>query len=87
MVEHRSSEKGSGSPLRHSTPWGADAVNDADVQKYAHDMNFPCSRQELLRHVRSKGAPQKVLDFIGQFHSDQFESAEDLSREADRVKH
>ena len=87
MVQHRGQEKRTANAVRAAPQPGEGKVNDAEVQKYVEDLEFPCTRQELLNHVRGKGAPQKVLDFIGQFKSDEYGSRMDLSRDADRVKH
>lgn len=50
------------------------AVNPIQVQKYLSDVDYPCSRDELVATAEREGAGQGVLDTLRSLPADRFDS-------------
>ncbi|EHR51430.1 Protein of unknown function (DUF2795) [Saccharomonospora marina XMU15] len=40
------------------------APNPIQMQKYLSGVDYPCTREQLVEHARSKGADEEVLEHL-----------------------
>jgi len=52
----------------------------AELEKYLKGLNYPASKDDLLRKARENGAPSEVIDMINSLSESQFNSPIDVSR-------
>jgi hypothetical protein len=52
----------------------------AELEKYLKGIDFPASKDDLLKKARDNGAPQEVLDMINGFTESRFNSPIDVSK-------
>lgn len=52
----------------------------AELEKYLKGINFPASRDDLLKKAQSNGAPDDVIDMINGLTGDNFNSPIDVSK-------
>lgn len=56
-------------------------ANDAmgsGISDQLKDINFPCSKDELLSQLEKKGVPSQVLDKVRDANTSQFDSVDDV---------
>ncbi len=49
-------------------------MSPATIQGYLTECDFPVDKEELLNHLREKGADQGAIERLESFEADQFES-------------
>lgn len=54
-----------------------DAMNSG-IGSQLKDINFPCSKDELLAQLEQKGVPSQVLDRVRDADTSQFNSASEV---------
>lgn len=54
-------------------------VNPVQAQKFLKGVDYPASKDELIRHAREQGADQRVIDALQQAKMDRFNSPNDVS--------
>lgn len=52
----------------------------AELEKYLKGVNFPASRQDLIKKAKANGAPEEVIDMINDLSEDNFNSPIDVSK-------
>jgi hypothetical protein len=52
----------------------------AELEKYLRGIDFPASKDDLLKKARDNGAPQEVIDMINGLHETRFNSPIDVSK-------
>lgn len=52
------------------------------VDSQLKDINFPASKDEVLRQLEQKGVPSQVLDKVRNTDTSQFDSVDDLKSKA-----
>lgn len=58
-----------------------DAMNSS-VADQLKDIDFPCSKDELLSQLEKKGVPSQVIDKIRSVDTSQFDSVDDVKKKA-----
>jgi hypothetical protein len=56
------------------------AVNPIQLQKYLKGVNYPVSKDELIKQAEQNGADQNVLDTLKQLPDKQFEGPSGVSK-------
>lgn len=72
-------DDGSDTPIRNRTE------NMASVDEFIHDIDFPCSKADLLEYASGNGAPDEIMDILQRFPDKQYASTADLARGAGAV--
>lgn len=62
-----------------------DTVNPVQVQKFLKDVDYPCSKGELLRAAEDQGADEKVMDTLRRIPMDNFNSPNDIAEGIGRI--
>ena len=60
-----------------------DKANDlmgSGIGSQLKDINFPASKDEVLRQLEQKGVPSQVLDKVRNADTSQFDSVDDLKK-------
>lgn len=52
----------------------------AELEKYLKGVEFPASRQDLIKKAKANGAPEEVIDMINDLSEDNFNSPIDVSK-------
>lgn len=52
--------------------------DSAGLQDQLKDINFPASKDEVLRQLEQKGVPSQVIDRVRDADTSQFDSAEEV---------
>jgi hypothetical protein len=52
----------------------------AELEKYLKGIDFPASKEDLLKRARENGAPTEVIDMINALTEDRFNSPIDVSK-------
>ncbi len=61
-------------------------VNPVQIQKYLGGIDYPCSKQDLLKTAKSKGADQNVMDVINRLPDKQYQKPTDVTKEIGKVE-
>jgi hypothetical protein len=73
----KSSEGGRGAPEKASP---------AAVERYLKGINFPASKQDLIKHAKQNNAPEDVIHVLNQFEDKEYHSVIDISKEVGRIE-
>lgn len=60
-----------------------DKANDlmgSGIGAHLKDINFPASKDEVLRQLEQKGVPSQILDRVRNVDTSQFDSIDDLKK-------
>lgn len=52
-----------------------------EIQKYLAGMDYPASKDTLVRHAREKGANQELLDALDRIPDREYEGPSGVSKE------
>jgi Protein of unknown function (DUF2795) len=55
-------------------------VNPIQVQKFLGGMNYPANKDEIVKHAKSKGADEKIMQTLEQLPEENFETPADVSK-------
>jgi hypothetical protein len=55
-------------------------VNPIQVQKYLKGVDYPVSKQDLVRRAQEEGADQDVLSTLKKIPGDRFQTPADISQ-------
>lgn len=56
-----------------------DAMNSG-IADQLKDIDFPCSKDELLSQLEKKGVPSQILDKVRNVNTSQFDSVDDVKQ-------
>lgn len=56
----------------------ANDVMGSGIADQLKDINFPCSKDELLSQLEQKGVPSQILDKVRSVDTSQFDSVDDV---------
>lgn len=62
-----------------------DTVNPVQVQKFLKDVDYPCSKGDLLRAAEDQGADERVMDTLRRIPMDSFNSPNDVAEGIGRI--
>jgi hypothetical protein len=55
-------------------------VNPIQVQKFLGGMNYPANKDEIVKHAKSKGADDKIMQTLEQLPEESFQTPADVSK-------
>jgi hypothetical protein len=55
-----------------------DLMGSGRLDSQLKDINFPASKDEVLRQLEQKGVPSQILDRVRDVDTSQFDSVDDL---------
>jgi Protein of unknown function (DUF2795) len=56
-------------------------ANPVEIQKNLKGMDYPASKQELIKHAKKQGADQTILSLLNQLPDDEeFDSPTDVNK-------
>jgi|GEM_PF-4364587 len=58
----------------------ANDVMGSGIGDQLKDINFPCSKDELLSQLEQKGVPSQILDRVRSVDTSQFDSVDDVKK-------
>lgn len=58
----------------------------AELEKYLKGIDFPASKEDLLKKARDNNAPSEVIDMINALTEDRFNSPIDVSKAFGEVR-
>ena len=61
-------------------------VNPVQLQKYLGGIDYPVSKDDLLRHAEQNGADEEVRQTLQDLPADRFNSPNDVSEAAGKVE-
>ncbi|OGF23348.1 hypothetical protein A2Y83_01375 [Candidatus Falkowbacteria bacterium RBG_13_39_14] len=56
------------------------AVNPAQIQKFLGGMNYPASKDDLIKHAKEKGADENVISSLQALPEREYGSAAEVSK-------
>jgi hypothetical protein len=61
------------------------AVNPVQLQKYLGGLDYPVSREDLVRRAQEQGADTEVLQTLRSLPTDEFNSPNDVSEAVGKI--
>ncbi|MFJ8819724.1 DUF2795 domain-containing protein [Amycolatopsis thermoflava] len=61
------------------------APNPIQMQKFLSGVDYPCTRDKLVDHAQSQGAPEDVLDHLRQLPDREYDGPNAVSAEFTRT--
>ena len=61
------------------------AANPIQVQKFLGGMNYPANKDEIVKHAKSKGADDKIMETLEQLPEESFETPADVSKAIGKI--
>jgi hypothetical protein len=61
-------------------------VNPIQVQKFLGGMHYPAKKDEIVKHAKSKGADDNVMDTLEELPDDNFETPADVSKAIGQIE-
>jgi hypothetical protein len=61
------------------------AVNPIQVQKFLGGMNYPANKDEIVKHAKSKGADDNIMETLEQLPEESFETPADVSKAIGKI--
>lgn len=55
-------------------------ANPIQVQKFLSGMDYPASKEEVVKHAKSKGADENMMQTLEQLPDESFETPADVSK-------
>lgn len=62
------------------------AVSPAHIQKFLGGMDYPASKNDLVKHAKEKGADNSVISVLNELPSQEYNSAADVSKAIGQVE-
>ncbi|HEV7928667.1 MAG TPA: DUF2795 domain-containing protein [Nitrosospira sp.] len=62
------------------------AVNPIQVQKFLGGMNYPAKKDEIVKHAKSKGADDKIMETLEQLPEESFQTPADVSKAIGQIE-
>ncbi len=63
-----------------------DHVNPVQVQKFLKGIDYPCSKQDLLKTAKNESADQRVMDILNQLPNKQYQKPTDVTKEIGKIE-
>ena len=55
-------------------------ANPAEVERYLRDVNYPVSKQDLIKHAQQQGASNDVIEVLRNMRDQQFNTSMDVNK-------
>ncbi len=65
---------------------GQQKVNPIQVQKFLKGVDYPVSKQDLLKKAKSEGADQNVMDTLQKIPDRQYDAPTDVTKEIGKIE-
>lgn len=62
------------------------AVNPIQVQKFLAGMHYPAKKDELVKHAKTKGADDKIMQTLEQLPGESFQTPADVSKAIGQIE-
>ena len=62
------------------------AVNPILVQKFLAGMHYPAKKDELVKHAKTKGADDKIMQTLEQLPGESFHTPADVSKAIGQIE-
>lgn len=59
-----------------------ESMNPITVQKHLHGVDYPASKEDLIKTAEAQNAPQEVIDMLQRLPDVEYETPADLMKEA-----
>ena len=73
--------KGKGKEQDQDKGQGEGKVNPIQVQKFLKGIDYPCSKDDLLKTAESKGADERVMNTLKQLPDREYDAPTAVTRE------
>ena len=64
----------------------SEKVSAAQIQMYLKGINYPASKEELVRRARTNNAPDKVMDYLRKLPEKEYRFPTDVAVEFSKLK-
>ncbi len=61
-------------------------VNPVQIQKYLGGIDYPASKQDLVKTAKSKGADQRVMDMLNKLPDQKYNKPTDVTKEIGKLE-
>lgn len=61
-------------------------VNPIQIQKFLKGMDYPASKQDLIKHAEKQGADDNVRDVLGRLPDEQYQTPADVSQAVGKLE-
>ncbi|NJL83234.1 MAG: DUF2795 domain-containing protein [Chloroflexaceae bacterium] len=61
-------------------------ANPVQIQKHLKGIDYPASKQDLVKHAQQQGAGDEVLDVLNQLPEEQYETPTDVSKAVGEIE-
>ena len=61
-------------------------ANPIQVQKFLSGMNYPANKDEIVKHAKSGGADDNIMDTLERLPDDDFETPADVSKAIGKIE-
>lgn len=61
-------------------------VNPIQIQKHLKGMDYPASREDIIRHAEENGADEDALNTLEQLPDEEFETPADVSKAIGQIQ-
>ncbi len=61
-------------------------VNPIQVQKFLGGIDYPCSKQDLMKTAKSKGADERVMKLLNKLPDRDFDAPTDVTKEIGKLE-
>lgn len=61
-------------------------VNPIQLQKHLKGMDYPASRDDIIRHAEENGADEDALSVLEQLPDEEFETPADVSKAVGQIQ-
>lgn len=55
-------------------------TNPIQVQKFLKGIDYPCQKEDLIKHAKKNGADELVISTLNKIKEDEFETSADVSK-------
>lgn len=61
-------------------------VNPIDVQKHLKGIDYPVTKEDLLKHAKKNGADETLMSLLQELPEDQYEKPTDVNKAIGQVE-
>lgn len=61
-------------------------VNPVQVQKYLGGIDYPCSKQDLIKTAQKRGAEERILDLLKKLPNQKYNKPTDVTKAIGKIE-
>jgi hypothetical protein len=61
-------------------------ANPIQVQKFLSGMNYPANKDDIVKHAKSRGADDNIMDTLQRLPDESFETPADVSKGIGKIE-